>query len=330
MALPMSYRWLGIVLMWVVAGCVTPEVRTSRQSPALPSADGERDGCRRYYELNLANPNQLVGYGEGPSGDSAVDGARVDLAKQIRTRVSSTSSTSETRSEVQLSGVSVSSVDELLVGMRVLKRCGADARQEAVVGIQKAQWLASLRSRVEAQASVLQAHVGALAAAKDEAQTLRAYWAAKQWLEQKEPAFRSDLDLCNAFEGCHGLPQADGGIGDLRSRVESVSHGMRFEFVAKNAEAKDSESSLVRLLGNEGIAIGDDGGNRQAGAQCDLMRFPRVQGNSTFIVGLECRIRGTVGGREVFERHYEGKGIGSSEQDAIQVARNSLKTKQGS
>ena len=89
-------------------------------------AHAETDPCSTLADLQTKTDNNLfVGYGTASSQKEADQNAQVDLARNIRQKVTATSTVDETNNDASLKASTKSVVSEVLIGAKVLKRCSS-------------------------------------------------------------------------------------------------------------------------------------------------------------------------------------------------------------
>lgn len=283
-----------------------------------------KDDCLAEYNKMAAKQNSstFYGYGTGYGEQDAVDNARVDLAKQIRTNIKAEASVSENNKDVSLDSLTTSTVSESLVGLKVHKRCPMGAKMSAFVSLTRTAFLGNLKSSLQSLESTAQGQLAALTTAPSALERLRTIRQVKLDLTTSRDKFREDLALCQAFRSCHDI---DGKVfTKLEDEVAKNRSLLLFSYKALDDAAKALRQDLTRLLEREGYEFTNQPSKSEAQIRCDQKFFPKVKDIAERYLEIKCVSELMVDGSVAFTMSFSGSGAGESQEQAFDFARNQL------
>ena len=283
-----------------------------------------QDDCIAQYNKHANKPNSstFYGYGIGYGEQDAVDNARVDLAKQIRTTIKSQASVSENNKDVSLDSVTTSTVSESLVGLKVLKRCPLGVKTSAFVSLTRTAFIGNLKSVLSEIESTAQSQLTALNAATSDIERLRFIRQVKNDLFENKEKFRDDLTLCQSFQSCHEID------GKLFSKLEETIAKHRslllLSYKPLDDSAKSLRQDLTRLLEREGFEFTSQASKNEAQVRCDQKFFPKVKDIAERYLEIKCVSELMIEGAVAYTMSFSGSGAGDSQEQAFEFARSQL------
>jgi hypothetical protein len=264
--------------------------------------------------MRLQNEASIfVGFGESFTSDDATNAAAADLVRQIQTKISSSGTTQESNRSVEISNLTQSTVDAMLTGMGVAKRCRDGARWQVVTKLEKAVFFRNIQLRVQ---PVLQDLLSTAARAR--------------YLSRAEGAAAKDLiAVCRTFNACALLNDAD--LADLDATAGEVFARFAFSLQPKDQEAAAVSTVVARLLSEEGFAMATAQNNNEAGLSCQRKDFPPMVQTGYMVTEILCNVTFTAGSGDPvtgLTRAYLGNGLGETREEALSEARRKLARKE--
>lgn len=313
-----SHHSLCVAMALVLSGCVT----------SISSQGRDEDGttekaCLQLVEKLQKTKGGFVGFGAGLTDRLAVENATQDMVRQIRTKVTASLSVHETNTSVNFEALGGSSVDELLVGLVVEKRCTEGNRWNAVVSISKPLLLRNLQTTISQDLSEVERLLNRLSANDDAAVKLNAAVEGRKFLISKKPVIRDTLNLCTTLNGC--LETSAAVLQKLDSSSSAILAQNSFFVEPQGDEASKVTSSIASLIAEEGFQVASSSSAPgKAKVTCFRRDFPKMDGTSYLITEISCTAVFEVKGQAAFSRKYFGKGLGTNREESLGAARRQL------
>jgi hypothetical protein len=272
----------------------------------------------------------FFGFGEGSTSEDAVGLATADLVRQIQTRVSSSGVTAESNREVVFSSLTQSSVDALVTGMDIKKRCRQGFRWQAVTMLEKPVFFRNIQLRVQPVIRDAQELTRALESTDVSAGELLSTATRARAMSRGDAGQARDiLSVCRTLGSCATMDDS------VFARLESASARIfaRYAFVLrpKDEEATSVAGVVSRLMSEEGFAVSAaHDTNNQAALSCQRKDFPPMANTGYMVTEILCGVTfsvGTGGPVAGLTRTYRGNGLGESRQEALSEARRKLAPK---
>jgi hypothetical protein len=246
----------------------------------------------------------------------------VDLAKQIRVEISSSSRVSEDQFSAEYHATTNSAVAEKLTESRVVKSCYDGGLYQVIAKIDRQAFIQSVEAAIQQQLKLVQEHAAALKQADNDKTEIRVAVQAKRFLAQKAQNLKDNFILCRALGKC-----ADKELSALLALEASVDRllGHRtFQFVGSDSLAQELKRELTDLLAEAGYTFSEEAKNAQVQANCRKTVYPRSQALNQQFVGIECQLEGRVQGIEIFSLRASARGAGDNAAGALAFARSRL------
>lgn len=310
------------------AAAVSEPVSTTSQGAPQASAPD----CLQFLEQARAGQENgaFFGFGEGATSGDAVNISSADLVRQIQTRVSSSGVTRESNREVEFSTLTQSTVDAMLTGMDVARRCRDGFRWQAVTRLEKAVFFRNIQLRARPlirDATVL----GEVLASRSvpASELIGAATRARAMIRGDFVQARDMIAVCRTLGSCATIDDS------AFSRLEAAAAAVfgRFAFVLRpvDDEAAAVAGVVSRLLAEEGFAITNgEGAANQARLSCQRKDYPPMARTGYMVTEVICGATFIVGSGDPvagLTRTYFGNGLGESRQEAISEARRKLTRK---
>lgn len=282
-------------------------------------------------ELRLHNEaSTFVGFGESFTSDDATNAAAADLVRQIQTRISSSGTTQESSRSVEISNLTQSTVDAMLTGMSIAKRCRDGARWQVVARLEKAVFFRNIQLRVQPVVREASSLLQTLRAAATSHQDLLSAAARARILSRAEGAAAKDLiAVCRTFNSCVLLKDAE--LADLDAAAAEVFARFAFSLQPKDQEAAAVSTVVARLLSEEGFALATARNSNDAGLSCQRKDFPPMAQTGYMVTEILCNVTFTAGSGDPvtgLTRAYLGNGLGETREEALSEARRKLARKE--
>lgn len=282
-------------------------------------------------ELRLHNEASIfVGFGESFASDDATNAAAADLVRQIQTKISSSGTTQESNRSVEISNLTQSTVDAMLTGMSVAKRCRDGARWQVVTKLEKAVFFRNIQLRVQPvlrEATSLQQTLRSASTPKPD---LLAAAARARVLSRGEALAAKDLiAVCRTFNSCAVLNDAE--LAGLEAAATEVFARFAFSLQPKDQEAVAVSTVVSRLLSEEGFAMATARNSNNAGLSCQRKDFPPMAQTGYMVTEILCNVTFTAGSGDPvtgLTRAYLGNGLGETRDEALSEARRKLARKE--
>lgn len=270
------------------------------------------------------NRAQFVGYGKAASPELAVQSARIDLAGQIRSTITSsvkeTFSTGLRQQEIE----SASEISERLSDLHVQTRCESkDGDYEAVISLSRSSFL-------EAEQNALNHFVEEstnLAIDFEKSQDPAVKFQNLQLLRQvynQQELMRARLESCQALRGCAG--QNLNSLQKIAAIQQQNKSLQQFTLVPQNSDAQLVIQEVSGLLSSSGIEIvtAEHKSSGKVLTNCQQRIFPPDPNFTYRMVELRCSAQGMIGDLQVFKHEFSGKGMDNELEEAIKLSRTKL------
>ena len=296
-----------------------------------PSHDHAANCLEASEKLRLQNEASIfVGFGESFASDDATNAAAADLVRQIQTKISSSGTTQESNRSVEISNLTQSTVDAMLTGMSVAKRCRDGARWQVVTKLEKAVFFRNIQLRVQPvlrEATSLQQTLRSASTPKPD---LLAAAARARVLSRGEALAAKDLiAVCRTFNSCAVLNDAE--LAGLEAAATEVFARFAFSLQPKDQEAVAVSTVVSRLLSEEGFAMATARNSNNAGLSCQRKDFPPMVQTGYMVTEILCNVTFTAGSGDPvtgLTRAYLGNGLGETREEALSEARRKLARKE--
>lgn len=297
----------------------------------------QTDSCSSLADLQSKNDSSLfVGYGSASTQKEADQNAQIDLARNIRQKVTATSTVAETKNEVTLQSTSKSIVSEILIGAKILKRCTNENFFSTVVTLEKNHFLLSLSEKLllnEKKASNL---INSINNAKTDEILAQNIDTAKKFLTDYQDTFESDLELCKIYKGCSEI-KIDSKLHDLAELVSKEGDKDQYILITNNDKVSSAlREDLITLLESDNIKIMDKSVNsskeevkRKIISNCNVKVGSKIPGTDDRIVETRCSLEAYIGKQKKFRKTYSCKATadsGTSLDEAVSSCSGRLKS----
>ncbi len=317
----------GVAFAAASTSCATRQ----ELSAALKSEPVQGNCLEVSEELRLHHEASIfIGFGESFTSDDATSAAAADLVRQIQTKISSSGTTHESNQSVEISNLTQSTVDAMLTGMSVAKRCREGARWQAVTKLEKAVFFRNIQLRVQPilrEATTLQ-HT--LRDASTSRQDLLSAAARARVLLRSEGTVAKDLiAVCKTFNSCAMLNGSE--IEGLDEAAAEVFARFAFSLQPKDQEAVAVSAVVARLLSEDGFAMATARNSNDAGLSCQRKDFPPMAQTGYMVTEILCSVTFSAGSGDPvtgLTRAYLGNGLGETREEALSEARRKLARKE--
>lgn len=300
---------------------------------ALP-AFSETDPCSTLADLKSKSDSSVfVGYSTGSSQKEAEQNAQVELARNIRQKITSTSTVTESNENSTLQSNSKSVVSESIVGASVLRRCALQNGFSAVVTLDKKIFLSSLERKLTSNFNRAANFVSSIEKAKSEEVLAQTVDSAKKFAAQYQSSSENDLDLCKIYDGCSKI-QNQNAFDDLANALAKQGDKDQYVFFTKDDVAKSLKEDLISLAEADGLKVmaksiaGDSSlVKRKILATCKAKVGTKIPGSDDRVVQVQCVTTGYVGKQRTFRNVYTCKAMadsGSTAAEAVNVCSGRL------
>lgn len=293
---------------------------------------GKSTGCLQLSEdlrQRLANSG-FVGFGEGASADGATSAASADLLGQVQTQISSVGTVSETATSVEVASLTESTVQAMLTGLKIDKRCQSDNGWQAVVSLGRDTFFKNIRLRIKPvldQATKIdqalsQENLKTLAVKDQLLEAVRG----KRLLGSVDGRAAGNLLLiCQTFNSCGMI---DGAVlARLPEAINRVFGRYTFSMQAKDPDAESILDQVTRMLNAEGLAVTTSVSANEATLSCQRKEFPPMAQTGYMVTDLICQVVfATTNGEPIagFTRAFKGHGLGETRDESLSEARRRL------
>ncbi len=310
------------------AGLQTHQANQANQSLA-PTDSIQAGDCLEFSEglRTRSEATIFIGFGESSTSDDATIAASADLVRQIQTKISSSGVTQESNRNVEISSLTQSSVEALLTGLGVAKRCRDGNRWQVVTRLEKAVFFRNIQLRVQPlvrEAATLRQAMQASDSPPSELLSTAAR--AKAFVRNEAAAAKDLIAVCKTFNSCAMLNESD--LAGLEVAANGVFTKYAFSLRAKDNEANAVSDVVSRLLSEEGFAISSNLSGNEAGLTCQRKDFPPMAQTGYMVTEILCGVVFTAGsgGDPVtgLTRTFLGNGLGESREEALSEARRKL------
>lgn len=282
-------------------------------------------------DLRLHNEaSTFVGFGESFASDDATNTAAADIVRQIQTKISSSGTTQESNRSVEISSLTQSTVDAMLTGMSVAKRCRDGARWQVVTKLEKAVFFRNIQLRVQPvlrEATSLRQILRATSTTNPD--LLSAAARARVLSRGEGLASRDLIAICRTFNSCAMLNDTE--LAGLEAAAAEVFARFAFSLQPRDQEAAAVSAVVARLLSEEGFAMATARNNNDAGLSCQRKDFPPMAQTGYMVTEILCNVTFTAGSGDPvtgLTRSYLGNGLGETRDEAISEARRKLARKE--
>jgi len=301
------------------------------------NAFAETDSCSTLADLQTkTDNNSFVGYGSASSQKEADQNAQVDLARNIRQKVTATSTVDETKDDASLKATSKSIISEVLIGAKVLKRCSSNGSFSAVVTLDKKIFISSMTEKLSANIKKSDNLTKSIENAKTDEALGKSIDNAKKFLADYQDNSESDLEVCKVYNGCNDIK-----IDSIHQLAELVTkEGDKDQYIFITSDDKVSKSlrdDLITLLEEDSKdkikimdgAVTESGSDskRKILANCKAKVGSKIPGTSDQTVEVRCSIEAYIGKQKKFRKVYSCKSIKDNEisvDDAVSACSGRL------
>ncbi|MGY3803829.1 hypothetical protein ACWNT8_07205 [Pigmentibacter ruber] len=295
------------------------------------SVYAQTDPCSTLADLQSKTQKELyVGYGTGNTQKEADQNAQVDLARNIRQKVTATATVEETNENASLNATSKSVVSEVIIGAKTLKRCNNKDSFSAVVTLEKASFLNSLQEKLASINKKAKSLVQSLENAKDDETLAKNVDAAKKFLAEYQNTYEEDLNLCKTNSGCGNISKDEDIFSKLSELVAKEGDKDQYVFISNKDKVslalRDDLISLLEEDKNEKIKIMDGAvsegteSKRRILSSCKAKVGPKIPKTEDRVVETRCVIEAYIGKQKKFRKVYSCKSTMDSEisiEDAV-------------
>ncbi|KAB8031830.1 LPP20 family lipoprotein [Fluviispira multicolorata] len=293
-----------------------------------PFAFAQTDSCSTLADLqSKSNESSFVGFGAAATQKEADQNAQVDLARNIRQKVTASSTVNENNTDTSLNATSKSVVSEILVGAKVLKRCTNSDSFSAVVTLDKAMFISTLSEKLSTNLKKAVNFKKSIESSKSEDITAKLIDDAKKFLSDYQESSESDLELCKIYKGCKDL-KIDTAFHDLAEQVAKDGDKDQYILITANDDvANGLRGELITLLEAEKLKIMDGTVSdksqditRKVIATCKVKAGTKIPGTEDRVIETRCIVEAYIGKQKKFRKVYSCKAVGDNEysnEDAV-------------
>lgn len=308
-----------------------PLAQTGSESPTPQKSPGA-DPCAALPELLAAGSSSVfVGYGKGESRELADSAARVDLASQIRQKITATATVTENDQGPSLSGTSKSVVSEVLIGAKTVRRCAYGGSFSTVVSLEKSLFLKSLEGKLSSLVQKALALTKSLKTTKSEEVFFRTLDQANQFLSTYQDSFDDDLRLCRTYGGCVDMAIEEKALVGLSGAV--LEQGDKDQYVVAtdgNPVTERFKDELTAFLQQDGLHIAVDGITinvkpRRIFVKCRAKLGSKIPNSGDRVIEVRCT--STIAGRSTGRQAYLCRSVAGAEasiDDALTACQDRL------
>ena len=295
---------------------------------SFSSAYAQTDPCSTLADLQSKGDSSLfVGYGTGPSQKEADQNAQVDLARNIRQKVTATSTVDETKNDATLQSTSKSVVSEILIGAKVLKRCPNGNNFSSVVTLEKNTFISSLTEKLSTNIKKANNLKNSIENAKSEEILGQNIDSAKKFLADYQESLDADFELCKVYKGCSDI-KFENSFHDLAELVSKEGDKDQYILVTDNDKVSTAlRDDLITLLEADNIKVMDGSvsdnakdSKRRILASCKAKVGSKIPGTDDRVVETRCTVEAYIGKQKKFRKVYSCKATadsGISTEDAV-------------
>ncbi|WP_397600670.1 hypothetical protein [Silvanigrella sp.] len=297
----------------------------------------QTDPCSTLADLQTkTDTNSFVGYGSASTQKEADQNAQVDLARNIRQKVTATSTVDETKDDASLKATSKSVVSEVLIGAKVLKRCSDKGTFSAVVTLEKKAFVSSMTEKLTANIKKADNLIQAIEKAKSDEAMGKSVDNAKKFLAEYQDNSESDFEVCKVYKGCseinidniHNLAELVSKEGDKDQYVfitnnDKVSTALRDDLITL---LEDDPKEKIKIMDGAVTEAGSDS-KRKILASCKAKVGSKIPGTDDRIVETRCTLEAYIGKQKKFRKVYSCKATVDSEisvDDAVSTCSGRL------
>ncbi len=295
---------------------------------SMSAAYSQTDPCSTLADLQSKGESSLfVGYGAGSSQKEADQNAQVDLARNIRQKVTATSTVEETQNDATLQSTSKSVVSEILIGAKVLKRCPNGSDFSSVVTLEKNTFISSLTEKLSSNIKKANKFKSSIENAKSEEVLGQNIDSAKKFLADYQESSEADFELCKVYKGCSDL-KIENSLHDLAELVSKEGDKDQYLLITDNDKVSAAlRDDLITLLEADNIKIMDGSvsdnakeSKRRILASCKAKVGSKIPGTDDRVVETRCSVEAYIGKQKKFRKIYSCKATadsGISADDAV-------------
>jgi LPP20 lipoprotein len=295
---------------------------------SFSAAYAQTDPCSTLADLQSKGDSSLfVGYGTGSSQKEADQNAQVDLARNIRQKVTATSTVDETKNDATLQSTSKSVVSEILIGAKVLKRCPNGSSFSSVVTLEKNTFISSLTEKLSSNIKKANNLKSSIENAKSDEILGQSIDSAKKFLADYQESSEADFELCKVYKGCADI-KVDNSFHDLAELVSKEGDKDQYVLVTDNDKVSAAlRDDLITLLEADNIKIMDGAvsenskeSKRKILASCKAKVGSKIPGTDDRVVETRCTVEAYIGKQKKFRKVYSCKAMGDagiSIEDAV-------------
>lgn len=285
------------------------------------SVFAQTDPCSTLADLQSKGEASLfVGYGVGATQDESVQNAQVDLARNIRQKVTATSTVNETKNDATLQATSKSVVSEILIGAKVLKRCQNANNFSSVVTLEKNTFVSSLTEKLSTNIKKANNLKSLIENSKSEEMLGKNIDDAKKFLADYQENTEADFEVCKVYKGCSEI-KMDNTFQNLAELVSKEGDKDQYILVTDNDKVSTAlRENLISLLEADHIKIMDGAvsenakdSKRKILANCKAIVGSKIPGTEDRVVEARCTVEAYIGKQKKFRKVYSCKATADSE-----------------
>ncbi|WP_186645766.1 LPP20 family lipoprotein [Fluviispira vulneris] len=293
----------------------------------------QTDPCSTLADMQSKNNESIfVGFGAAGTQKEADQNAQIDLARNIRQKVTSSSTVNETNTDATLNSTSKSVVSEVLIGAKVIKRCPHTDSFSSVVTLDRNMFVTSLTEKISTNLKKAVNLKKSLENSKSEEVSAKLIDDAKKFLSDYQENSESDLELCKIYKGCKDL-KIDTAFHDLAEIVAKDGDKDQYIFFSSNDDITNGlREELISLIEADNIKVMD--GNvieksndlkphdvkRKIIGNCKVKAGTKIPGSEDRVVETKCTVEAYIGKQKKFRKVYSCKAVGDndfSNEDAV-------------
>ncbi len=282
------------------------------------SVYAQTDPCSTLADLQSKTQKDLfVGYGSATTRKEADQNAQIDLARNIRQKVTATSTVEESEADASLKATSKSVVSEVLIGAKTLKRCGAENNYSAVVTLEKATFLTSLSEKLSSIIKKAQNLIQSLEKTNDEETIGKNIDIAKKFLADYQDTAADDLSVCKVYGGCEKIGSVDDTFHKLSELVSKEGDKDQYVFISNNDKVSLAlRNDLISLLEDDpkdkikimdGAVSENSESKRKILSNCKAKVGSKIPGTDDRVVETRCVVEAYNGKQKKFRKVYSCK-----------------------
>ncbi len=278
----------------------------------------QTDPCSTLADLQSKTQKDLfVGYGTASKQQQADQNAQIDLARNIRQKVTATSTVEESNDDASLKATSKSVVSEVLIGAKILKRCNNKDSYSTVVTLEKATFLTSLSEKLSSNIKKAQNLIQSIEKAKDDETLGKNVDIAKKFLADYQDTTEADLNVCKVYSGCEKIASAEDVFHKLSELVSKEGDKDQYVFISNNDKVslalrndlisllEDDKNDKIKIM--DGAVSENSESKRKILSNCKAKVGSKIPGTDDRIVETRCVVEAYIGKQKKFRKVYSCK-----------------------